>query len=92
MRHDIEVLEDTFPSRLNVYHTLTGEAVPENWRGGVGRLAPASFEWLFGGQLAAAAGSRKAIVCGPQGLLDFAATVLFMDLCLEQSDVVLLDS
>jgi len=91
MREELESLQKRFPSRLHIYHTLTGNTIPPTWLGGVGRLTPANFKWLFGGTQKFAEKSWRAIVCGPQGLLDLAATVFFMDMLFDHPDVVLLD-
>lgn len=91
MREELELLQKKYPTRLHVYHTLTGQKIPQTWTGGVGRLTPANFSWLFGGTQRFADKSWRAIVCGPQGLLDLAATVFFMDMLFDNADVMLLD-
>lgn len=91
MREELELLQKAFPTRLHIYHTLTGNTIPPTWTGGVGRLTSANFSWLFGGTQQYAEKSWRAIACGPRGLLDLAATVFFMDMCFDSAEVMLLD-
>ncbi len=99
MRRDIDELASRFPHRLQVQQTLTG-AVPEHWAGSTGRIDHAKMAWLFTdastslgavGSSATATRRRFAIVCGPQGMLDFAAATL-KAMGLADEDIVLLDA